>query len=140
MKRQRDEDPTAEKALREAASRLLSLRQSPLNFPVNLYSNVNQRPFFTPLILIMEELYPLLALRPIILHSVSRTNYAWNLIFESFCPIHNLQHAQQHWSIFQYHHIKGECCQWLMCFKEPKNKVRLAGIPFYDEMEDNKDY
>ena len=136
----RECDQTAEKDLREAASRLLSLRQSPLSLPLNLYSNVNQRKFFSPLILIMEEIFPQLACKPIILHSASRTNYAWNLIFESFCPIHNQQHAQQHWSIFQYHHIRGETCQWVMCFKEPKNKIKLQGIPFYDELENNKDY
>ena len=132
---------TAEQAESEAAARLLSLRQSPLSLPLNVYSSVNQRPFFSPLILIMEEIFPQLACKPIILHSVSRSNYAWNLIFKSWCPIHLRQHAQQHWTIFQYHQINnGDACQWVMCFCEPKHRVRIQGIPFYDELENNKDY
>lgn len=125
----------------EAACRLYALRQAPLSLPLNLYSNVNQRNFFSPLILIMEELYPHLACKPIILHSCTRTNYAWNLIFRSWCPIHNAQHSQQHWTIFQYHkNTTKETYQYLMCFKETTKKVKLQGIPFYDELENNKDY
>ncbi len=131
---------TADKELQEAAQRLLCLRQSPLNLPLNVYSSVNQRPFFTALILIMEELYPEIVCRPLMLQNVSRSNYGWHLIFKSWCPIHKKQHAQQHWNIFQYHHIKGETCQWMVCLQEPHLKVKLQGIPFYDELENKKDY
>lgn len=131
----------------EAASVLASLKMSehllenPYKIPPNLYHPLMERPFFHALTVIMWEIFDVLAYKPIILHSATRTNYAWNLLFKSWCPMCNRAHSQQHWTIYQYHNAsKTDTVQWIMCFSNPSKKVLLQGIPFYDELENNKNY
>lgn len=132
---------------REAASVLASLKKSEYLLenshliPRNLYHPLMERPFFHALTVIMWEIFDVLAYKPLILHSATRTNYAWNLLFKSWCPICNRAHSQQHWTIFQYHNANPkDSVQWVMCFSQPKRKIQVSGLPFYDELENKKDY
>lgn len=147
--RRQDEDPLPTKkvlielgnevmSVSKAASTLASMRTPT---PLNIINHVVERPFYLPLVIIMEEVFPHLRNRPFMLHSFTRTSYAWNLIFRSWCPIHNVLHSQQHWTIFQYHVPQNkDFCQWVMCFHESSKRIKLYGIPFYDELEDKKNY